>query len=184
VNDSVLSASNYLQVVDSKTFELKQRIQISTGLTAAENFISSLAADKSGKSLWVACANCVFQFNSESFTQVEHVKLDHGRPVRCLIANESSLWSSTNSHIHVWDLKALTCLQTIADGVYYLLAVGETVWSCGFEPKIQVWGLQSFKHLITLDTMHTDSIRTMTLGSGTKLSVWTGSFDKTISLWK
>jgi len=187
LNDSVLwgSTSKYLQVLDTKTFAHTKRIELSTGLPEAENFIGFLTLDKSGNSVWIACSSFVFQLNSQSLTQVESVKLNHERPIRCLIATESLLWSSTNSHIHIWDLKKLTCIQKIAtERVYCLLSVGETIWSAGFEPKIQVWGQKSFKHLMTLDTMHTDSIRSMILGSVNKLSVWTGSFDKTISLWK
>jgi len=183
--DSILSGanSNFIHVWDKETYQLKEKIFLTESIPE-KDFVGSFA--NSEEKIFVALFDsiCQIQIHDSKFVKNHSFNLHHDKLIRSMIAVDDKIWSSTDSKIYVWNAKGDCITQLQVEKIYCLLAVENTVWSTGFYPKIHVWSQKSLKEIITLDSLHKDTIQVMIPGNTSSPSVWTGSFDKTIFLWK
>ena len=104
---------------------------------------------------------------------------------RLIVLSDNRVACASIMKIHVWDLNAETCIQTLVghtDVIHCLIALpGETLLSCSSDKTIKMWNLNDSSCVQTL-LGHTGFVLSLILLKDGHFA--SGSADNTIKIWK
>lgn len=106
--------------------------------------------------------------------------------VRALVASERHLFSGSYQTIKLWDLDTLECVRVLqtSGGSVYSLAVTKEYVVCGtYENQIQVYDLNTHKHLETLNG-HVGTVYGLAvLSAPGQTRLFSASYDRSLRVW-
>lgn len=106
--------------------------------------------------------------------------------VRALVASERHLFSGSYQTIKLWDLDTLECVRVLqtSGGSVYSLAVTKEYIVCGtYENQIQVYDVNTHKHLETLNG-HVGTVYGLAvLSAPGQTRLFSASYDRSLRVW-
>jgi len=146
--------------------------------------------------VWITADSQIVRWDSKTLKKVntlsKHTKLVHHLAVindSNLNGSKTTMWScSSDNTICVWDITTAKMISQITTRVrgLKLLDYGADVWCCAYNKSIL--RIDKRTHTVTerYEEAHGDAVSAMVYVpyEGVAPRVWTGSWDKCVSIWK
>jgi len=180
---SVYSTENFPATVQN-SIDIKEQIAPFT----TDKFTLVSAILDYGGFVWICVSKNVYCYDIETATIVG-VLQGHRNKVTAIVGYQDKLWTTAEGTVMVWSTapkanKQFECMKTLETGGKKLMALasfGGKVWSAGFSKELFAWNAETYEVVTHLHSLHTDTLTAFVPFLNT---VWVGSEDGSISIWK
>jgi len=174
---------------NQKTLEQIQKIPLQTfgSISEKDSYITSIVSR--GNYIYISAGNTVFRIDTNTFEQQADFFLrGHTDVVTNMAVIFNEIWTaSADATIRSYnpDKRECTKVMKCDQSVNILLKVGWYVWAAGKSSNISIWNVKTGKLEKTTeaqpDILHENQITSLVLVWNR--TVWSGSLDKSVSVW-
>jgi len=145
-----------------------------------------MAMTEHAGSLWIAMTNLLVEVDRVTLEPKWQTHLDLPRTIVCVVSAGSFLWVDTDRALSVWNTKEKHNLFQISneEKIFTMVSVKDCVLISGWNASMQVWDANVPKLLCKMPSKQEFGVRCMVVSSeDPAITVWTGSYDKSVALW-
>lgn len=137
-----------------------------------------------GNHVWVGLFQVIAVYSIKDCTKICEYQ-GHQGMIHDMIFHKDHIWScSSDKTIRVWSTngECLHQLEGHGSRVFQLLHHNNKIFSASWDKTIMVWDPEECTFLQELINIHDDAISAIVSVNSTKPEVWSGSWDKSISV--
>jgi len=180
---TVWNAETYPATVKC-TIELKEAI---SAFTSDKFTVIGPSTDFAGY-VWICVSKNVYCFDPDN-DGIIGVLQGHRNRVTAICGYKDKIWTAAEGIVMVWSTsqptnKQFECVKTLETGgqrLMTLTVIGSQIWTAGFSEWVTVWDAETYEEIRRFNPGHEDTIVKILPYHNT---VWIGSEDGVISVWK
>eukprot|EP00013_Stygamoeba_regulata_P008492 CAMPEP_0177673250 /NCGR_PEP_ID=MMETSP0447-20121125/25831_1 /TAXON_ID=0 /ORGANISM="Stygamoeba regulata, Strain BSH-02190019" /LENGTH=1137 /DNA_ID=CAMNT_0019181085 /DNA_START=487 /DNA_END=3900 /DNA_ORIENTATION=+ len=174
---------NSIRIYDSESFLLN------TELPSPDLELKGFTAlAQVGDTIWSGCGVHIYVWDTANNQRLTKKIVAPGK-IQCMASTEGVVWTGSDDQtIRVWRTSTFECVHVIEahqGPVKNLLAFGPFFWSCSWDKTVKAWDTKSYKPIAHIADLHEDTISAILVVWSNKTQswcLWTGSYDRTISV--
>eukprot|EP01113_Clastostelium_recurvatum_P031637 TRINITY_DN3969_c0_g1_i6.p1 TRINITY_DN3969_c0_g1~~TRINITY_DN3969_c0_g1_i6.p1 ORF type:complete len:802 (-),score=145.64 TRINITY_DN3969_c0_g1_i6:13-2418(-) len=136
--------------------------------------------------VWVGTQTVIKRYNPRSMKLVDELP-GHEKMVQHLLSVWTNVWScGSDNTIRVWNTNGEMLAQIQAERVHQMVEFEENIWCASHTKSIMLFNKKTFQRVDTIEEVHTGEVSSITVSkdSAGRRRVWSGSWDKSIAVWR